>query len=149
MLLEVYDRNQYIIGVPKWHVGRTLNSLEEPVQWRGQVEEEGSGQKEGHPWEFWGRSRWGTGRAWGTERRQASVEAGSVGRGQRPGLVGTWSHIEDFRFYLKLHWPLLKGSKQKTDKIRIRSLKDNSGCRVEHRPEMEPLGGHDPGESWG
>lgn len=56
LLLEVYNKDRYITGIPEWHLGRTLNSLEELIQWKGQVEEESSRQKEGHTWKSWGRS---------------------------------------------------------------------------------------------
>lgn len=57
-------------------------------------------------------------RSWkGLEDRQ---EAGAIRGwkcGKRPGHAGTLSHVKDFRFYLELHWPLLKGLKQKRDRI--------------------------------
>lgn len=32
LLLEVYNKDRYITGIPEWHLGRTLNSLEELIQ---------------------------------------------------------------------------------------------------------------------
>lgn len=32
LLLEVYTRDQYITGVPEWHLSRTLNGLKELIQ---------------------------------------------------------------------------------------------------------------------
>lgn len=50
------------------------------------------------------------------DRQEAGASQGWKS-GKRPGHAGTLSHSKDFRFYLKLHWPLLKSLKQKRDRI--------------------------------
>lgn len=141
LLLDVYTRDHRASWVAFKQNPEQFGRVHSVTE---QGEEESSSQKEGHTWKSWGRSWQGTNRAWRIEGPQVRVKAGGVGRGQAtPGLL---SHMKDFRFYDKLHQPLLKDLKPTRHTVWIMCLKDGSSSHMGHRAEMKQLE-YNPSES--